>query len=153
MFERFTHGCIKAIMLAQEEGRIIGHNYVDTEQLLLGLIGEGTGIAARSLKATGVSLKEARISVEAMIGRGNDPVDQVECRFKPKVKRILELSWDEARKLNHNFVGTEHLLLGLIREANESLTGESQGVAFRVLRNLNVDLDVLRTEVFDAIKK
>jgi len=126
---------------------------VDTEQLLLGLIGEGTGIAARSLKSAGVSLKQARISVAAIIGRGNDPIDRIECTFKPRVKRILELSWDEARKLDHNFVGTEHLLLGLIREANESITEESQGVALSVLRNLNVDLDVLRTQVFDAIKK
>src|SRR5580698_888849 len=132
MFERFTQECIKAILLAQGEGRILGHNYFDTEQLLLGLIGEGTGIAARSLKATGVGLTEARIRVEAIIGRGNDPAGQIESRFEPRAKKILELSWDEARKLNHNFIGTEHILLGLIREANESLTGESQGVAFRV---------------------
>ena len=129
MFERFTEKAIKVIMLAQEEARRLGHNFVGTEQVLLGLIGEGTGIAAKTLKSMGVNLKDARIEVEKIIGRGSGFV-AVEIPFTPRAKRVLELSWDEARQLGHNYIGTEHLLLGLIREG--------EGVAARVLENLGV---------------
>ena len=115
MFERFTEKAIKVIMLAQEEARRLGHNFVGTEQILLGLIGEGTGIAAKTLKGMGVNLKEARTEVEKIIGRGSGFV-AVEIPFTPRAKRVLELSWDEARQLGHNYIGTEHLLLGLVRE-------------------------------------
>ena len=113
MFERFTEKAIKVIMLAQEEARRLGHNFVGTEQILLGLIGEGTGIAAKTLKSMGVNLKDARVEVEKIIGRGSGFV-AVEIPFTPRAKRVLELSWDEARQLGHNYIGTEHLLLGLI---------------------------------------
>jgi len=138
MFERFTEKAIKVIMLAQEEARRLGHNFVGTEQVLLGLIGEGTGVAAKTLKAMGVTLKDARIEVEKIIGRGSGFV-AVEIPFTPRAKRVLELSWDEARQLGHNYIGTEHLLLGLIREG--------EGVAARVLENLNVDLNKVRSNV------
>lgn len=138
MFERFTEKAIKVIMLAQEEARRLGHNFVGTEQILLGLIGEGTGIAAKTLKGMGVNLKEARAEVEKIIGRGSGFV-AVEIPFTPRAKRVLELSWDEARQLGHNYIGTEHLLLGLIREG--------EGVAARVLENLGVDLTKVRSNV------
>jgi len=138
MFERFTEKAIKVIMLAQEEARRLGHNFVGTEQVLLGLIGEGTGIAAKTLKTMGVNLKDARVEVEKIIGRGSGFV-AVEIPFTPRAKRVLELSWDEARQLGHNYIGTEHLLLGLIREG--------EGVAARVLENLGVDLNKIRSNV------
>ena len=138
MFERFTEKAIKVIMLAQEEARRLGHNFVGTEQVLLGLIGEGTGVAAKTLKSMGVTLKDARAEVEKIIGRGSGFV-AVEIPFTPRAKRVLELSWDEARQLGHNYIGTEHLLLGLIREG--------EGVAARVLENLGVDLNKVRSNV------
>lgn len=138
MFERFTEKAIKVIMLAQEEARRLGHNFVGTEQILLGLIGEGTGVAAKVLKSMGVNLKDARIEVEKIIGRGSGFV-AVEIPFTPRAKRVLELSLEEARQLGHNYIGTEHLLLGLIREG--------EGVAARVLENLGVDLGKVRTQV------
>jgi ATP-dependent Clp protease ATP-binding subunit ClpC len=138
MFERFTEKAIKVIMLAQGEARRLGHNFVGTEQILLGLIGEGTGVAAKVLKSMGVNLKDARIEVEKIIGRGSGFV-AVEIPFTPRAKRVLELSLEEARQLGHNYIGTEHLLLGLIREG--------EGVAARVLENLGVDLSKVRTQV------
>ncbi|KGG32385.1 ATP-dependent Clp protease [Prochlorococcus sp. SS52] len=125
-------------MLAQEEARRLGHNFVGTEQILLGLIGEGTGVAAKVLKSMGVNLKDSRVEVEKIIGRGSGFV-AVEIPFTPRAKRVLELSLEEARQLGHNYIGTEHLLLGLIREG--------EGVAARVLENLGVDLTKVRTQV------
>lgn len=138
MFERFTEKAIKVIMLAQEEARRLGHNFVGTEQILLGLIGEGTGIAAKVLKSMGVNLKDTRVEVEKIIGRGSGFV-AVEIPFTPRAKRVLELSLEEARQLGHNYIGTEHPLLGLIREG--------EGVAARVLENLALDLSKIRTQV------
>ena len=138
MFERFTEKAIKVIMLAQEEARRLGHNFVGTEQILLGLIGEGTGVASQVLKSLGVNLKDARVEVEKIIGRGSGFV-AVEIPFTPRAKRVLELSLEEARQLGHNYIGTEHLLLGLIREG--------EGVAARVLENLGADLSKVRSQV------
>ena len=138
MFERFTEKAIKVIMLAQEEARRLGHNFVGTEQILLGLIGEGTGVAAKVLKSMGVNLKDARVEVEKIIGRGSGFV-AVEIPFTPRAKRVLELSWRKPASSGHNYIGTEHLLLGLIREG--------EGVAARVLENLGVDLAKVRTQV------
>nr|YP_009315829.1 Clp protease ATP binding subunit [Trichogloeopsis pedicellata]SCW24487.1 Clp protease ATP binding subunit [Trichogloeopsis pedicellata] len=142
MFERFTEKAIKVIMLAQEEARRLGHNFVGTEQILLGLIGEGTGIAAQVLKSMNVNLKDARIEVEKIIGRGSGFV-AVEIPFTPRAKRVLELSLEEARQLGHNYIGTEHLLMGLVREG--------EGVAARVLENLAVDVSSIRTEVIQML--
>ena len=142
MFERFTEKAIKVIMLAQEEARRLGHNFVGTEQILLGLIGENTGIGPKVLKAMGVNLKDARVEVEKIIGRGSGFV-AVEIPFTPRAKRVLELSLEEARQLGHNYIGTEHLLLGLIREG--------EGVAARVLENLGVDLSKVRSQIIRSL--
>jgi ATP-dependent Clp protease ATP-binding subunit ClpC len=142
MFERFTEKAIKVIMLAQEEARRLGHNFVGTEQILLGLIGEGTGIAAQVLKSMNVNLKDSRIEVEKIIGRGSGFV-AVEIPFTPRAKRVLELSLEEARQLGHNYIGTEHLLMGLVREG--------EGVAARVLENLAVDVSSIRAEVIQML--
>ncbi|KAK9823819.1 hypothetical protein WJX72_005723 [[Myrmecia] bisecta] len=138
MFERFTEKAIKVVMLAQEEARRLGHNFVGTEQILLGLIGESTGIAAKVLKSMGVNLKDARTEVEKIIGRGSGFV-AVEIPFTPRAKRVLELSLEEARQLGHNYIGTEHILLGLLREG--------EGVAARVLETLGADGNKIRTQV------
>ncbi|KAJ6829398.1 chaperone protein ClpC1, chloroplastic [Iris pallida] len=137
MFERFTEKAIKVIMLAQEEARRLGHNFVGTEQILLGLIGEGTGIAAKVLKSMGINLKDARVEVEKIIGRGSGFV-AVEIPFTPRAKRVLELSLEEARQLGHNYIGSEHLLLGLLREG--------EGVAARVLESLGADPSNIRAQ-------
>jgi len=138
MFERFTEQAIKVIMLAQEEARRLGHNFVGTEQLLLGLIAEGKGIAGKVLAETGVNLKDARIEVEKIIGRGSG-FAPAEIPFTPRVKRVLEASLEEARKLDTNYIGTEHLLLGLLQD--------SEGVAAKVLENLGIDTSQLRNQV------
>ena len=142
MFEYFTDKSVKAVMLAQEETRRLGHNLVGTEQILLGLIAEGTGIAAKALSNSGVTLEAARKEVQKIIGRGTGYVP-MDIPFTPKVKRVFELAFEEARQLGHNYIGPEHLLLGLIR------TGE--GVAIRVLENLGVDLSNLRTQVMGML--
>ncbi|MEM9276379.1 MAG: Clp protease N-terminal domain-containing protein, partial [Cyanobacteria bacterium P01_F01_bin.143] len=145
LFERFTEKAIKVIMLAQEESRRLGHNFVGTEQILLGLIGEGTDVAATVLKSQGVNLQNARIEVEKIIGRGSVFV-AVEIPFTSRAKRVLELSIEEARQLGHNYIGTEHLLLGIIREG--------EGVAARVLENLaNHNLSNIRTQILQILNK
>lgn len=138
MFEHFTSEAIRVIMLAQEEARRLGHNFVGTEQILLGLMGEGTGIAAKVLAELGITLKDARREVEKIIGRGSGFVPP-EIPFTPKVKNLFEQSFREAHGLGHNYINTEHLLLGLTE------TGE--GVAAKVLQNLGVDLLSIRTAV------
>ena len=142
MFERFTEKAIKAIMLAQEEARRLEHNFVGTEQILLGLIREGKGVAAKVLKSMGVNLKDSRVEVEKIIGRGSGFVD-VEIPFTPRAQRVLELSLEEARQLGHNYIGTEHLLLALIREG--------EGVAAGVLKNLGVILSDLQSLILSRI--
>ncbi|NES89719.1 ATP-dependent Clp protease ATP-binding subunit, partial [Okeania sp. SIO2B9] len=142
MFERFTEQSIKVIMLAQEEARRLGHNFVGTEQILLGLISEGTGIAAKVLKEYDVNLKDARNEVEQIIGRGSG-FTPAEIPFTPRVKRMLEVSLEEARKLDHNYIGTEHLLLALLQD--------SEGVAAKVLDNLGVDRSKIRTQIIRSL--
>jgi ATP-dependent Clp protease ATP-binding subunit ClpC len=148
MFERFTEKAIKVIMLAQEEACRLGHNFVGTEQILLGLIGEGTAIAARSLKSMGVNLKDARVEVEKIIGRGSGFV-AVEIPFTPRAKRVLELSWDWARQFGHNYIGTEHLLLGLLTEGKQEGGG---GIAHRVLENLRIPADQVEQRVLEILQ-
>ncbi|TBR57666.1 ATP-dependent Clp protease ATP-binding subunit ClpC [Westiellopsis prolifica IICB1] len=138
MFEHFTSEAIKVVMLAQEEARRLGHNFVGTEQILLGLLGEGNGVAAKVLTELGVTLKEARREVERIIGRGSGYLPP-EIPFTPKVKTLFEQSFKEARSLGHNYIGTEHLLLGL--------TEAGEGVAAKVLQNLGVDLNNIRSTV------
>lgn len=149
MFERFTAKAIETIKLGQEESRRLGHNFFGTEQILLGLIREGTGIAAQVLRNMGVNLQGTRIEVEKIIGRGSGFVAP-EIPFTPKVKRVFELSFEEACQLNHNYICTEHLLLGLIRE-KEGVARE--GVAIRVLENLDIDLSKVRTQILQILNK
>ncbi|NJL65584.1 MAG: ATP-dependent Clp protease ATP-binding subunit [Methylacidiphilales bacterium] len=138
MFEHFTSQAIRVIMLAQEEARRLGHNFVGTEQILLGLIGEGNGVAAKVLSDMGVTLKDARREVEKIIGRGSGFVPP-EIPFTPKVKSLFEQAFKEARTLGNNYISTEHLLLGL--------TEAGEGVAAKVLQNLGIDLKDVRTAV------
>jgi ATP-dependent Clp protease ATP-binding subunit ClpC len=138
MFEHFTSQAIRVIMLAQEEARRLGHNFVGTEQILLGLIGEGNGVAAKVLVDLGVTLKDARREVEKIIGRGSGFVPP-EIPFTPKVKSLFEQAFKEARSLGNNYISTEHLLLGL--------TEAGEGVAAKVLQNLGIDLSEVRTAV------
>lgn len=138
MFEYFTDTAIKAIMLAQEEARRLGQNLVGTEQILLGLIGEGTGVAAQVLSELGITLQDARQEVEKIVGRGARYVP-AEIPFTPKVKRVFEQAYSEARQLGNDYIGSEHLLLGLLHEG--------EGVAAKVLQNLDVDPEKVRTMV------
>nr|YP_010338631.1 Clp protease ATP binding subunit [Glaucosphaera vacuolata]UNJ18581.1 Clp protease ATP binding subunit [Glaucosphaera vacuolata] len=144
MFERFTDKAIKVIVLAQEEARRLGHNFVGTEQILLGLISEGTGIAAQVLKSMGVNMKDARIEVEKIVGRGPG-AGSAEIPFTPRAKRVLELTLEESRQFGHSYVGTEHLLMGLLKA--------SEGVAAEVLKTLNVDISLLRAEVLQVLNE
>ena len=142
MFERFTEKAIKVVMLSQEESRRLGHNFVGTEQILLGLIGEGTGVAYKVLRAENLNLKDARMEVERIIGRGSGFV-AVEIPFTPRAKRVLENSIEESRDLGHGYIGTEHILLALL--------DEDDGVAWRLFEDLKIDIEKLRADVLVAI--
>jgi ATP-dependent Clp protease ATP-binding subunit ClpC len=142
MYSRFTERAQRVMVLSQEEARRLGHNYVGTEHILLGLTAEGEGVAAKSLQAMGISLDKVRTEVENVIGRGEDGTPS-QMQFTPRAKRVIELAFDEARQLGHPFLGTEHLLLGLIREG--------EGVAAQVLRNLGVDLERMRRQIAELL--
>jgi len=137
MWEPFTERARRSIVLAQEEAQRLGNNYIGTEHILLGIISEGESLAAKVLESLGVNLAKVRQEVEAIVGRGGQTVQQ-EMVFTPRAKRVIELAFEEARQLNHNYIGTEHLLLGLIREG--------EGVAARVLANLGVDPAKVRVQ-------
>ncbi len=136
-FERFTNRARKVLRFAQEEAQRLGHNYIGTEHLLLGLIREGDGVAAKVLGNLGVELDKVRSAVEVIVGRGNRVV-LGEIGLTPRAKKVIELAVDEARHMNHHYIGTEHLLLGLIREG--------EGIAAGVLQDLGVDLNQVRAE-------
>ena len=138
MWEPFTERARRSIVLAQEEAQRLGNNYIGTEHLLLGIISEGESVAAKVLENLGVSLQKVRSEVEAIVGKGG-PTAQQEMVFTPRAKRVIELAFEEARALAHNYIGTEHLLLGLVREG--------EGVAARVLSNLGVDPSKIRAEI------
>ncbi|MFY9435376.1 MAG: ATP-dependent Clp protease ATP-binding subunit [Limnochordia bacterium] len=142
MFGRFTDRAQKVIVLAQEEARRLGHNVVGTEHILLGLIAEGEGVGAKALTALGVSLDKVRQEIENVIGRGESAF-QGAIGFTPRTKRVFELAIDEARQLGHTYIGTEHILLGLIREG--------EGVAAQILRNLDIDLESMRKQVIELL--
>lgn len=144
MFEKFTEGAIKVIMLSQEEARRMGHNFVGTEQLLLGVIGQRHGVGAKALKKLKVTLKKARKEIELYIGRGTGFVAS-EIPFTPRAKRVLEMAVHEGKDLGQNFVGTEHILLALI--------AESDGVAMRTLDKLGVDINRLRGYIYNYIEE
>ncbi|MGH2556931.1 MAG: Clp protease N-terminal domain-containing protein [Actinomycetota bacterium] len=138
MFERFTDRARRVVVLAQEEARMLNHDYIGTEHILLGLIHEAEGVAATALNSMGISLAEIRNEVESMVGRGKAaPTGHIP--FTPRAKKVLELSLREALQLGHNYIGTEHILLGLIREG--------EGVAAQVLQKLGADLEEVRHKV------
>ena len=144
MFEKFTEGAIKVIMLSQEEARRMGHNFVGTEQLFLGVVGQRQGMGAKSLRALGITLKKARKEVENYIGRGTGFVAS-EIPFTPRAKRVLEMAVQEGKDIGQNYVGTEHILLALI--------AEEDGVAIRTIEKLGVDVAQLRSKTLSLIKE
>jgi ATP-dependent Clp protease ATP-binding subunit ClpC len=142
VFERFTDRARRVVVLAQDEARMLNHNYIGTEHLLLGLIREGEGVAALALGALGISLEDARRDIEEIIGQGQAaPTGHIP--FTPRAKKVLELALREALQLGHNYIGTEHILLGLIREG--------EGVAAQVLQKLGADLARVREAVVELI--
>jgi ClpA/ClpB-like protein len=142
VFERFTDRARRVVVLAQEEARLLNHNYIGTEHVLLGMIHEGEGVAAQALAALGVSLERARAEVEEIIGHGGEaPSGHIP--FTPRAKKVLEFSLREAIQLGHNHIGTEHILLGLIREG--------EGVAAQVLVKLGADLERARATVLELV--
>ena len=142
MFERFTDRARRVVVLAQEEARVLHHNYIGTEHILLGLIGEGEGVAAKALESLGISLEAVRQHVGEITGQGQQaPSGHIP--FTPRAKKVLELSLREAEGLGHNYIGTEHILLGLIREGS--------GVAGQVLVNLGADLNRARQQVVQLL--
>jgi Clp amino terminal domain, pathogenicity island component len=153
MFERFTDRARRVVVLAQEESRMLNHNYIGTEHLLLGLIHEGEGVAAQALESLGISLEAVRRKVVERVGEGQAaPTGHIP--FTPRAKKVLELSLREALQLGHNYIGTEHLLLGLIREGDGvalGLTREREGVAAQVLQQLGADLNRVRQEVIQLL--
>ncbi len=142
MFQRFSDRARRVVVLAQEEARMLNHNYIGTEHLLLGLIQEGEGVAAKALESMGISLEAVREQVVDIIGRGSSPPTG-HIPFTPRAKKVLELSLREALQLGHNYIGTEHILLGLIREG--------EGVAAQVLMKLGADLDRVRNQVVQLL--
>ena len=142
VFERFTDRARRVVVLAQEEARLLDHNYIGTEHILLGLIHEGDGVAARVLESLGISLTDVRAEVEEVVGHGSKaPSGHIP--FTPRAKKVLELSLREALQLGHNYIGTEHILLGLIREG--------EGVAAQILVNLGADLSGARQRVIELL--
>jgi ATP-dependent Clp protease ATP-binding subunit ClpC len=142
MFERFTDRARRVIVLAQEEARMLNHNYIGTEHILLGLTREGEGVAAKALESLGISLDVVRQQVEEIIGQGQQaPSGHIP--FTPRVKKVLELTQQAALQLGHNYIGTEHILLGLIREGD--------GVAAQVLLILGADLNRVRQQVIQLL--
>ena len=141
-FDKFTDRARKVLTLAQDEAQRFNHNYIGTEHLLLGLVREGEGVAARVLENMNVELSKVRTAVEFIIGRGDRPVVG-EVGLTPRAKRVIELAIDEARRLGHNYIGTEHLLLGLVREG--------EGIAAGVLESLGVNLDKVRHQVIHVL--
>ncbi len=141
-FDKFTERARKTLSLAQEEAQRFQHNYIGTEHLLLGLIREGEGVASKVLQSLGVELYKARSTVEFIIGRG-DRIVLGEIGLTPRAKKVIELAVDEAHRLNHHYIGTEHLLLGLIREG--------EGIAAGVLESLGVKLDTARRQTLRVL--
>jgi ATP-dependent Clp protease ATP-binding subunit ClpC len=142
MFERFTERARQVVVLAQDEARALGHNHIGTEHLLLGLIREEQGLAVRVLSDLGVTLNEMRVEVERITGRG-EAVETGQIPFTPRAKKVLELSLRESLSLGHNYIGTEHLLLGLVRDR--------EGVAAQILAARGLDADRVRDAVIERL--
>jgi ATP-dependent Clp protease ATP-binding subunit ClpC len=145
MFERYTDRARRVVVMAQEDARDLGHNYVGTEHILLGLIHEGDGVAAQALTALGVSLDESRAQVEAIIGRGDlAHVQSGPIPFTPRTKKVLELAAREARELGDSYIGTEHILLGLMREGD--------GVGAQVLNSAGIEFSAVRHQIRELLR-
>jgi ATP-dependent Clp protease ATP-binding subunit ClpC len=144
VFDRFTDRAKRVMVLAQEEARMLNHNYIGTEHILLGLIHEGEGVGAKTLESLNISLEAVRRQVEEIIGQG-ETAPPGRPLFTPSAKKVVELSLRESLQLGHNYIGTEHLLLGLIREG--------QGVAAQVLQELGADLDRVRQAVIQQLSE
>ena len=144
MFEKFTESAIRSLMIAQDESKRLGHNFVGTEQILLGLAGQRHGLAAQALKSQGVTLRNTRKEIESYIGRGSGFVT-TEMPFTPRAKRVLEMAVYEAKDLGQNFVSTEHLLLALMNETD--------GISARTLDKLGVNLTRLRKNLFSLMEE
>src|SRR3954465_8593518 len=142
-FDKFTERARKVLTLAQEEAQRFNHNYIGTEHLLFGLVREGDGVAARVLSNMGVQLPKVRSAAAVIIGRG-DQAPTGDIGLTPRAERVIELAVDEARRLNHHYIGTEHLLLGLVREG--------EGIAAGVLESLGVSLEKVRAQVIEVLK-
>src|SRR6266849_10816740 len=143
-FDKFTERARKVLQLAQEEDQRLDHNYIGTEHLLLGLVRESEGVAGKVLTSLGVDLEKVRKAVEDIIGRG-DRIVLGQIGLTPRAKKVIELAVDEARRLNHQYIGTEHLLLGLIREG--------EGIAAGVLESLGVNLEKARTQTIQILSQ
>ena len=143
MYERFTDRARKVMQLANQEAQRFNHEYIGTEHILLGLIKEGSGVAANVLKNLDVDLRKIRLEVEKLVQSGPDMVTMGKLPQTPRAKKVIEYSMEEARNLNHNYVGTEHILLGLLRE--------QEGVAAQVLMNLGLKLEEVREEVLNLL--
>src|SRR5437868_3795487 len=137
-FDKFTERARRVLTLAQEEAQRFNHNYIGTEHLLLGIVREGDGVAARVLNNMGVQLPKVRSATEFIIGRGEGPVTG-DLELTQRARKVIELAIDEARRLNHHYIGTEHILLGLVREG--------QGIAAGILESLGVNLQKVRNQV------
>jgi ATP-dependent Clp protease ATP-binding subunit ClpC len=142
VFERFTERARRVVVLAQEEAGMLNHNYIGTEHILLGLIHEGEGVAAKALESLGISLEDVRADVEQIIGRG-ESAQAGQIPFTPRAKKVLELSLRESLQLGHNYIGTEHVLLGLAREG--------EGVGAQVLQKRGADLESVRARVVSLL--
>jgi ATP-dependent Clp protease ATP-binding subunit ClpC len=143
MFERFTERARQVVVLAQDEARALRHNYIGTEHLLLGLLREEEGIAARVLGELGVTVDEVRAQVGRIVGQGDEEVDTGQIPFTPRAKKVLELALREAQALGHQYIGTEHVLLGLVRE--------NSGVAARILLDFGADAERIRNEIIGLL--
>src|SRR5512136_1920362 len=143
MFERFTDRARKVMALANQEAQRFNHEYIGTEHILLGLVKEGSGVGANVLKNLDVDLRKVRLEVEKLVKSGHDMVTMGKLPQTPLAKKVIEYAIEEARALNHNYVGTEHLLLGLLRE--------TEGIAAQVLMNLGLKLEDVRQEVLNLL--
>ena len=143
MFERFTERAKQVVVLAQDEARALRHNYIGTEHILLGLLREEEGLAARVLESLDITVEEVRAQVARIIGPGDEPIISGQIPFTPRAKKVLELSLREALSLKHNNIGTEHILLGLVRE--------NEGVAARILLDFDADAEKIRNEIMRVL--
>jgi ATP-dependent Clp protease ATP-binding subunit ClpC len=143
VFERFTERAKQVVVLAQDEARALRHNYIGTEHILLGLLREEEGLAARVLESLDITVEEVRAQVARIIGPGDEPIVSGQIPFTPRAKKVLELSLREALSLKHSYIGTEHILLGLVRE--------NEGVAARILLDFDADAEKIRNEIMRVL--